>query len=300
MADLFDILLAKNLAGGGGGGSAIAYTSIVDNGDNTITATDDKGVEHTISYVVGADGKITSVTLDGKTQSVIYEGDVLTKIGNTDVDIESVPIVETGLLPAEYQEVEYIESTGMQYIITDVPQNLINETTIYGRFTTTSGIQLMGNYSYYTEPDGNYTYTSQWFGSFDNLFNFATGGFGDWYGNYASDTEAHRFVTNELSSWGMVDNTYVPQTRYRAKRPTTTTPYYLFARYNHEIESVEYYSSFVFKRGHFLSNTFEKIADFIPCYRKSDNVIGLYNTITETFLTNSGTGIFLKGADVNE
>lgn len=95
MADLFDILLAKNLAGGGGGGggdSAIVYTSIIDNGDNTITATDDKGVEHIVSYVVGADDKITSITLDGKTQSVTYEGDVLVKIGNTDVNMESVPI----------------------------------------------------------------------------------------------------------------------------------------------------------------------------------------------------------------
>lgn len=94
MADLFDILLGKNLAGGGGGGgSVIAYSSIVDNGDNTITATDDKGVEHIISYTVGADGKITSVTLDGKTQSVSYdENNVLMAIGETEVDIEGVPI----------------------------------------------------------------------------------------------------------------------------------------------------------------------------------------------------------------
>ena len=41
------------------------------------------------------------------------------------------------------------------------------------------------------------------------------------------------------------------------------------------------------------------VADFIPCYRKSDGEIGMYDTISKTFYTNSGTGTFLKGDDVN-
>lgn len=94
--ELFDYMLGfeqGKKSGGGGGGSAIVYTSIIDNGDNTITAMDDKGVEHIISYVVGADGKITSVTLDGKAQTVSYdENGVLTAIGETDVNIETVPV----------------------------------------------------------------------------------------------------------------------------------------------------------------------------------------------------------------
>ena len=32
--------------------------------------------------------------------------------------------------------------------------------------------------------------------------------------------------------------------------------------------------------------------NFIPCYRKSDNVIGMYDTVTNTFYTNAGTGTF--------
>ena len=36
---------------------------------------------------------------------------------------------------------------------------------------------------------------------------------------------------------------------------------------------------------------------FIPCYRKADDVIGLYDSITETFYTNSGTGSLIKGED---
>ena len=40
------------------------------------------------------------------------------------------------------------------------------------------------------------------------------------------------------------------------------------------------------------------VRNFIPCYRKSDNVIGLYDKVEEKFYTNSGTGTFTKGADV--
>lgn len=41
-----------------------------------------------------------------------------------------------------------------------------------------------------------------------------------------------------------------------------------------------------------------KEAEFVPCYRKSDGEIGMYDTVSKTFYTNAGTGTFLKGADV--
>ena len=39
------------------------------------------------------------------------------------------------------------------------------------------------------------------------------------------------------------------------------------------------------------------IAEYVPCYRKSDNVIGFWDTVTETFFTNSGPVAFTKGPD---
>lgn len=41
------------------------------------------------------------------------------------------------------------------------------------------------------------------------------------------------------------------------------------------------------------------IRDFVPCYRKSDGVIGMYDIVTQEFYTNAGSGTFLKGDDVN-
>lgn len=40
------------------------------------------------------------------------------------------------------------------------------------------------------------------------------------------------------------------------------------------------------------------ICDLIPCYRKADGVIGMYDVVRKIFLTNAGTGSFTKGADV--
>lgn len=45
-------------------------------------------------------------------------------------------------------------------------------------------------------------------------------------------------------------------------------------------------------RGH------EVVREYIPCYRKADGVIGLYEKFTGAFLTNEGDGEFAKGADV--
>lgn len=46
----------------------------------------------------------------------------------------------------------------------------------------------------------------------------------------------------------------------------------------------------------------ELVCDLVPCYRKSDGVIGMYDLVQRVFRTNistyDGTGVFTKGADV--
>lgn len=52
------------------------------------------------------------------------------------------------------------------------------------------------------------------------------------------------------------------------------------------------YSFSIYEKG-------KQVAYFVPCYRKEDGVIGLYNTVDKQFYTNGGTGTFNKGNDVN-
>lgn len=40
------------------------------------------------------------------------------------------------------------------------------------------------------------------------------------------------------------------------------------------------------------------LKDCYPCYRNSDSVVGLYDKVSETFLTNAGTGTFIVGSDL--
>lgn len=40
------------------------------------------------------------------------------------------------------------------------------------------------------------------------------------------------------------------------------------------------------------------VSSLVPCYRKADGVIGMYDIVEEEFLTNAGSGTLTKGADV--
>ena len=40
------------------------------------------------------------------------------------------------------------------------------------------------------------------------------------------------------------------------------------------------------------------ICNYIPCYKKSDGEVGLYDLINKVFLTNIGTGEFIKGKNI--
>lgn len=41
------------------------------------------------------------------------------------------------------------------------------------------------------------------------------------------------------------------------------------------------------------------VRNLIPVYRKSDNVLGMYDTVTETLYVNSGSGSFIKCNNVD-
>ena len=71
-------------------GGGVEYTSIVYNTDNTVTLTDKDGVIHTMSCTYEG-GKLIGVTYDGEQIELTYNGDVLTKVGNTAVDMGNAP-----------------------------------------------------------------------------------------------------------------------------------------------------------------------------------------------------------------
>lgn len=77
---------------------------------------------------------------------------------------------------------------------------------------------------------------------------------------------------------------------------TMTNHLYLFAQnYNGTARQAGYNKISVFK---YYDKNDTLICDLVPCYRKSDGIIGMYDLVRETFFTKLGTGAFKKGADV--
>lgn len=192
-------------------------------------------------------------------------------------------------LPAEYQEVEYIQSTGTQYINTGI------NPTAKSRFTMrffNPGIS--GNQGIAGVSNGNIWGQCEW-----SL----------WYNG--ANIDYSRPASSTTGATANLSNVYQRNTNYYLDFSTTilklnastSSPSTLYADY----QSVRPFTIFVVNREslrnygtlrlyHF--SFFEdglEISNLIPCYRKSDGVIGLYDTIRNQFLTNAGTGTFICG-----
>lgn len=190
-------------------------------------------------------------------------------------------------LPNEYQEVEYIESTGTQYINTDYVGTSLSKMEIVLKFLETTSDQTNG--------------LAVASGRIGIGFSI-TGGYNHWYfgtgdvnnnTNYAADLVKHKFfidIKNKKYGFDNVTNSI----NFSYSNPSSA-PVELFCRRYENIRnnfctqrlySCKLYTDDVIKR------------DFVPCYRKSDNVVGLYDLIENKFYINQGTGTFLKGNDV--
>ena len=195
-------------------------------------------------------------------------------------------------LPSEYQEVEYLESTGTQYIQTDyTPQN---HDEIVCDFTITkviSGLEYLclfsagtGQYQLIVLLANDTTGSQRVEGAYYKYF--ATGTAQNFY-FYPSVNNFYRFVIN---SDGFAScNGYSIQSQYKG---TLNTNLRIMRRANGDANFVGRIYKFE------LSNDGEGRINLIPCYRKADSKPGMYDLVTKQFFTNAGTGEFLVGPDV--
>lgn len=183
-------------------------------------------------------------------------------------------------LPAEYQEVEYIESTGTQWIDTlDIP-NINKKYYIKYALTYLDANQIM----FGSRSTGNYR-TSQ-----DQV-----------YLNKNGSNQALTFYvgtkSNEIDKGITIDQiyerTFELSTLENDFNNSATYSIYLFGLNN--IGTVAALTKMRLYEFTIYENS-SVIKKFIPCYRKSDNVAGLYDVVEGKFYTNAGTGEFTKGS----
>ena len=198
-----------------------------------------------------------------------------------------------GKLPSGYTELEYIESTGTQYIDTNIRLPDKVECKINSLTAT------------------EHTYTCI-FGCYAPAFNLNFGSTGHWEFNYdtwytnlgsALNNADYEIVatsgtplTCSINGQFIVNNANPGTPKSNLDNNGTT---YIFALngYRQVGGSAEAYS---YVRGYYFKLWFggELVRDYVPAKRKSDNEIGMYDLISGTFFSSATSTPFIAGPEV--
>lgn len=219
----------------------------------------------------------------------IPEGNVLRILSGTTVLWE-----RTGL-PAEYQEVEYIRSTdkGGQWIDTGVPGE-------------NSNLRIDVSYMWDVVPvSGSYqNIISAYINETSNCTRILQYGAGTTYVDV--NIRANRSIAYRGARVaGTRYNESLTRTYYDVNGerlvPTETSTGSSNNRNLHFFSSSSTRSAFakslrLYNCKLYDGNTI--VRDFVPCYRKIDNVAGMYDVVNGVFYPNGGSGAFTVGADV--
>lgn len=192
-------------------------------------------------------------------------------------------------LPAGYQEVEYIESNGTQYIDTGIKGK--TGLVALGEIMLTSSNQTsiaLGCYN----PQRCY------------MLSFNAGvpryGYVDWY-NGSTALAANVKYSFEVSFLASSQHLKLNGSTVisSANATTFTNAYNLFAfAYNDSGSAGDFAQCRIYSLSIYDNGTL--VRKFTPCYRKADNVAGFYELLNGVFYPNAGTGSFAVGANAGE
>lgn len=194
-------------------------------------------------------------------------------------------------LPAEYTRLTYIKSTGKQWINTGVEATSIKRFVVKATCTEQSGTntQLIGT---------NNNSSTSFFGArcYSGVFWYCSDN-GVFYGNPHNLSVIDATIESATSQHGtlkdLVENTTVRFTSLSSSAGGTwgftSGNLRIFGGDSTRVSpnatcySLKLYTSSGLAR------------DFVPCKRNKDGVVGMYDTVTKAFFTNSGSGTFVAG-----
>ncbi len=195
-------------------------------------------------------------------------------------------------LPKEYTQVDYIQSSGTQYIDTGVyaTENIGFEARIkMTKYVFEGGVFASSNSS------SNNHFVLQTIDNGQlNLYITSNGNTYPRYTYQTNDTSNFHDISYNIDNLnkGFLDGEQLTQNNNRLTTVTGST-FTLFAR--KFVTSVSRYGYCQIKNFKIYDNNV-LVRDYIPCYRNSDNEVGLYDLVNNVFYTNQGTGSFTYGA----
>ena len=279
-----------------GGNLSATYNGSGD-GEAIFTSDVNEGIDREMSVVFKGAGlsierKVTQVGL-----REIFNEDFILADGGT----YNVLKTEEPTWRDYYKEVEYIESTGAQYINTGVhvtPDYTIEVTFVMTQRKTTWDT-LFG-----TRNSQQSRFTARW-------ANSATGNLGVHRSkakttNYENFDDTNAKKTNVTDTWHTIklakrEYTFdgVLRKTFSATTSTATFPYpiYLFALCN--AGSPADYGYFRIKKARIWDSNDELIRDYIPCVNL-DGVAGMYDAVNDTFTKSGSSTKFTAGNLINQ
>lgn len=195
-------------------------------------------------------------------------------------------------LPSTYRRVEYLESSGLQYIVTDIlPSNALGfDCTFYTNSNVTSG----SNYGCifggrYASGDNDCQFTTFTNSAYKGTFRFGnTTGYDAWITKETLQSVSKRsstFINASGDSITVRNNEWIGG---------KIKPIYLFLLNNNGTPVQGGLGCRIYVMQFYDGNAL--IRNFIPCVRKSDSKPGMYDTVSKTFYTNAGSGEFIVPA----
>ena len=213
------------------------------------------------------------------------------------IEAENIDDQKWSRLPSIYQEVEYIESTGTQYIntgiVADDSTGVYVDHTICADNSRDNAIigsrENSGNSRFFIDMDWGNTDTIGWgfntYSSTDKRYSISG------KTNERIQT-TFNYKNNRVCK---VNNVEIDNLSTRGALAEQTNPLMIFCCSNDD--QLSYFTAckvYSLK----ISKGLDDIRNFIPCYRKSDNKPGMYDLVGNKFYTNQDTGDdFIVGPD---
>lgn len=191
---------------------------------------------------------------------------------------------KNGVLPTEYTQLDYIQSSGTQYIDTGVNPTATLSAELTIQLNTAAGDQkLFGSFAGISAGINLGAISGYW-----------RVGNGQWYSSLVSTTT--NITTIKVADINNNYNWYANGELIYENLPSIALNSSIFLmgiRYNGAYFSASALKLFSCK----IWDNNVLVRDFIPAKRNSDSVLGLYDLVSETFFTNAGSGTFIIGTE---